>query len=584
MFSRSDFVDLRVIAKNEVSTVWLCKPRTSSFPSDKLVVLKEIDATTKESLTELHVLSTLQNDATDLGVVRMIESFSCDRHVECRVFILEFVHGRPLSNFLRPPEVPFRLSTIPLSLLDRSPSCIEGKETSTLVVGSNSALSLSYSATLPGSQKTTSSKDLARTGSITFSRFASSLFGRLASTPNEDNKQLHTMSTEEIVCHDRNTRNRSWLAQQGGSDSFSITRVDGSHRRKSCVPPLSVSEVRRIAAQLVDTLEKLHSRGIVYRDLKASNVMFNRQTGQCTLLDFGLAGIRSKGGPNCKANSITNCEGSSIDTVTLPSDILLQPDCDLLQDDSSIENRTVNILVRDQESDSGSDEPNASRDSNTDASSCYDDAGPHFNEFCGTLHAMAPEILAIAVRDTTTVGQATAQVEPYGKSVDWWALGVLVYELIFGLSPFGYFSPLTSASTLKVLFNDVSACPLALDFSIRCADDTPLELETQDFISLLLTSDKNARLGAQGAVEVKAHPFFASVDWEAVKVRCDRIGHVSLPSRNMSKVLAVSWRHRYRRGRAVLVDDQLKACGALRKDSEKKTRWNFWGWKTKTHK
>ena len=44
------------------------------------------------------------------------------------------------------------------------------------------------------------------------------------------------------------------------------------------------------------------------------------------------------------------------------------------------------------------------------------------NRVCGTYDYMAPEVIA--------------QSAPYGKAVDWWSLGTLIYEMISGLPPF----------------------------------------------------------------------------------------------------------------------------------------------------
>ena len=119
----------------------------------------------------------------------------------------------------------------------------------------------------------------------------------------------------------------------------------------------------------------------------------------------------------------------------------------------------------------------------------------------------------------------------HGKEVDWWALGVIIYEFLTGIPPF-------NAETQEEIFENIvslSTCMnhvgrlnwIGLDWMIMMvylgvADifwpDIPEEMspEAQDLISKLLTLDPNERLGAKGADEVKAHPFFAGVDWNTV--------------------------------------------------------------------
>ncbi|KAI0089265.1 hypothetical protein BDY19DRAFT_1048211 [Irpex rosettiformis] len=89
-------------------------------------------------------------------------------------------------------------------------------------------------------------------------------------------------------------------------------------------------------------------------------------------------------------------------------------------------------------------------------------------------------------------------------AVDWWALGVITYEFLYGIPPFHDETP------ERVFENILSGHIEWHDDYIEISD------EAKDFISRLITLDPTQRLGVNGADEVKRHPFLKDIDWDNV--------------------------------------------------------------------
>jgi serine/threonine protein kinase len=94
----------------------------------------------------------------------------------------------------------------------------------------------------------------------------------------------------------------------------------------------------------------------------------------------------------------------------------------------------------------------------------------------------------------------------YGPMVDWWAAGVMLFELLVGITPF-------DGDTPDQIYANI------LNRRIRWpnipADMSPV---AKDLIGKFLTLSTADRLGAHGVSEIQAHPFFEGIDWEHLAV------------------------------------------------------------------
>ncbi|NP_001310785.1 phototropin-1 isoform X1 [Ziziphus jujuba] len=112
------------------------------------------------------------------------------------------------------------------------------------------------------------------------------------------------------------------------------------------------------------------------------------------------------------------------------------------------------------------------------------------NSFVGTEEYIAPEIIAGA-------GHTSA--------VDWWALGILLYEMFYGYTPF-------RGKTRQKTFANI------LHKDLKFPGSKEVSLQAKQLIYRLLHRDPKNRLGSrEGANEVKRHPFFRGVNWALVR-------------------------------------------------------------------
>ncbi|XP_078486934.1 serine/threonine-protein kinase Sgk2 [Ciona intestinalis] len=123
----------------------------------------------------------------------------------------------------------------------------------------------------------------------------------------------------------------------------------------------------------------------------------------------------------------------------------------------------------------------------TDFGLCKENVQSHqtTTTFCGTPEYLAPEVL---------------KKQPYTKSVDWWCLGAVLFEMLYGLPPF--YSRDTHEMYENILYK-----PLKLRPTVSAAGRNILEV--------LLQKKPQLRLGCGEAdlADIQKHGFFSSINW-----------------------------------------------------------------------
>ncbi|XP_054721932.1 LOW QUALITY PROTEIN: serine/threonine-protein kinase Sgk2-like [Uloborus diversus] len=110
--------------------------------------------------------------------------------------------------------------------------------------------------------------------------------------------------------------------------------------------------------------------------------------------------------------------------------------------------------------------------------------------FCGTPEYLAPEVL---------------RKQAYDKSVDWWCLGAVLYEMLYGLPPF------YSKDTME-MYQNILNKPLRVR--------TNISIPARNLLDGLLQKDKTKRLGRERDVEeIKEHDFFRAINWNDLEAK-----------------------------------------------------------------
>ncbi|KAH3742937.1 protein serine/threonine kinase [Pelomyxa schiedti] len=221
------------------------------------------------------------------------------------------------------------------------------------------------------------------------------------------------------------------------------------------IGPFEESMARVYIAETILALECLHKLNFVHRDIKPENLLLNKE-GHIRLTDFGISEI----------GLIQSSAEMNLPEILLPSQ-------NHPTGISASKSLSHPILL-----------PVNTNDSNTVRTN------PRVQtRILGTPDYLAPEILLGA---------------GHGAPVDYWAVGIMLYELLTGIPPFNADSP-------TQIFQNI------LRHSINWECSTPIAETARDLISQLLEPEPSERLGSQGADDVKKHPFFSSINWDTLR-------------------------------------------------------------------
>ena len=293
---------------------------------------------------------------------------------------------------------------------------------------------------------------------------------------NDQNKKFYAMKTMDILTLDRIKKlYQAYLECDILSqlDSPYIVQILGAfdERRKIYIVmeylskgdfsdfirlnyPMKIDTIQFYAAEIVSFLSYIQSKNIVHRDLKPENIMMN-ENWHLQVIDFATARILGKYFDKKK--------------------MVFKDD-----DTNSSDNNKKNELKENQKN---------IDDDDLDINPRSDRRGL---TFVGTAEYVSPEVLGD---------------KPAGFGADIWALGIMIYQMFCGRTPF-------KEKTNYLIFRKIE------ELKIEYSSNVNITEEAKDLISKILVKEPSKRLGAgEKGTEydinhLKEHPFFKGIDWD----------------------------------------------------------------------
>ena len=212
---------------------------------------------------------------------------------------------------------------------------------------------------------------------------------------------------------------------------------------------LPEQDAKFYAAEMVLAIESVHDMGYIHRDLKPDNVLIDKD-GHIKLSDFGLS---------------------------KKLEVFLDKN-----------NKFFNNNTQD------------SKHNNSKLS--YSE---QFRQFKNLKSKKRRQKAFSTVGTPDYIAPEVFKQKGYGQEIDWWSLGVIMFEMMIGYPPF-----YSDSST--------ETCKKILDWenNLEIRDEVNISKDAVDILKKLINNPEK-RLGKNGANEVKQHPFFKDVDWKHIK-------------------------------------------------------------------
>ena len=265
--------------------------------------------------------------------------------------------------------------------------------------------------------------------------------------------------------------------------------------------PLKIETIQFYAAEIVNFLSYIQSKNIVHRDLKPENIMMNEKW-HLQVIDFATARILGKYFDKKK------------------------------------------MIFKDDTNDSDNNKKKEENKKNIDDDDLEMNPRPERRglTFVGTAEYVSPEVLGD---------------KPAGFGADIWALGIMIYQMFCGRTPF-------KEKTNYLIFRKIE------ELKIEYSSNVNITEEAKDLISKILVKEPSKRLGAgEKGTEydinhLKNHPFFKGIDW-------DNLHNMTPPNSEdfdflMNKVV--------KKNTISVINNNVKNINSIQEKDEKKNKKN----------